>query len=182
MRQVLDVNILTDEATQKRVGLISLLPLVLGCLTCGWGIAAASDAGTLLSTWWAWLLAAVALYAISLPVHELVHGLLFKAFGPAGTKVKFGYQNGMLYAGCPGVRFAAWKMTLILLAPFVVLSVTYVLLGQVFGEGVLALCLVLLHGSGCAGDFYFAWLLARHPEADLVEDTDQGIRLWSTRG
>ena len=181
MRQVLDVNILTDEATQKRVGWVSLVPTVLGCAAVGWGMASAGDgAQGPIGTWWAWFLAAVAAYAVSLPLHELVHALFFKALGPAGTKVKFGYQSGMLYAGCPGTKFASAQMLAVLLAPFVLLSVAYWALGQAFDLGWLALALFLLHGAGCAGDLYFAWLLCRRPEADQVEDTETGIRLWSS--
>lgn len=182
MQQVLDVNILTDTATQKRVGWISILPTVLGALVVGYGIGVAEDVGEgPFSSWLTWLLAMVVVYMVSLPVHELVHALFFKVFGPKGTKVKFGYKSGMLYAGCPGVKIAPWQMTVVLLAPFAVLSLVYLVLGLALGMGVTALCLFLLHAAGCAGDFYFTWLLARHPEADLVEDTENGIRLWNSQ-
>jgi len=183
MRQVLDVNILTDTATQKRVGWISLVPLVPGMAVLGWGVASVIDAGhPVLGEWWLWLLALAVAYVVSLPLHELVHALFFKLFGPAGTKVTFGYQSGMLYAGCPGTKYTSGQMTVVLLAPFVALSIAYWALGQALDLGVLALCLFLLHGSGCAGDLYFTWLLCRHPEADLVEDTANGIRLWNSKG
>lgn len=37
-------------------------------------------------------------YAVAIVIHEAVHGIFFKAFRPE-AKVKFGFKNGMAYAG-----------------------------------------------------------------------------------
>ena len=54
--------------------------------------------------------------------------------------------------------------------------------GSLLGLPIMMLTVFLFHTSGCVGDFYFAWLIARHPEADQVEDTPVGIRLWASGG
>lgn len=189
MRQVLDVNILEDQATQRRVTLLGL-PAGIAALILMIAMPLADRLGGgvgELQGFWAgsslgWAIALLAVYIVSLPVHELVHAAFFKLFGPAGTRITFGFKSGMLYAGCPGRRFSRGQMTAVLLAPFALLSLTYLALGALLGLPFMMLAVFLLHTSGCVGDFYFAWLIARHPEADLIEDTPVGICLWSSAG
>lgn len=178
MHKVLDADILNDDATQRRVAWISLAIAGAGvvgalalALACGWrpgGIG-----------WW---LALAGLYVACLPVHELTHGAFFKLLGPRGTRVRFGYQSGMLYAGCPGTRMGRGRFAVVLLAPFVLVTAVCVLGGCALGAPLMAWSLAWLHASGCAGDLYFVWLIARHPEADACEDTEAGIALWSSAG
>lgn len=177
MRQVLDVNILDDPAVQKMVARWSL-----PCAVAALGLVAFSVTVKILDTsvgdalvWALWL---ALLYVVSLPLHELVHALFFKAFGPAGAKVTFGFKSGMLYAGCPGTFLRPAQFMVVLLAPFAVLTALYGVVGFAWNAPLLAWCLFFLHTSGCAGDFYFAWVIRRHPEADLCEDTPTGIALW----
>ena len=181
MQQVLDVNILDDPATQKTVSLWSVpctIAAVVLVVVAGVRAVLEASAGEAL-LWFGWL---VVLYVVSLPVHELVHALFFKLFGPAGTRVIFGFKSGMLYAGCPGVQLPRAQFAVVLLAPFVVLTLAYIAIGLVFHATLLAWCLFFLHTAGCAGDFYFVWVLMRHPEADLCEDTRTGIALWHSEG
>ena len=178
MRKVLDVDILNDGATQRLVGRASLAIAAFGVAgalalapACGWRPGGVG--------WW---LALAALYVACLPVHELVHGAFFKLFGPRGTKVRFGYQAGMLYAGCPGARMGRGRFAAVLLAPFLLVSAACAAGGIAFGNPLMAWAIGWLHAAGCAGDLYFAWLVARHPEADACEDTERGIALWSSAG
>lgn len=178
MRKVLDVDILNDGATQRLVGRASLAIAAFGvagalalALACGWRPGGVG--------WW---LALAALYVACLPVHELVHGAFFKLLGPRGTKVRFGYQTGMLYAGCPGARMGRGRFAAVLLAPFLLVSAACAAGGIAFGNPLMAWAIGWLHAAGCAGDLYFAWLVARHPEADACEDTERGIALWSSAG
>lgn len=175
MRLVLDVDILQDGETRDRVVHASLALLAVGAA----GVLALVLAGGFAPSGWAWWAALVAGYLASLPVHELVHGAFFKLFGPRGTKVRFGYQAGMLYAGCPGTRLTRGRFAAVLLAPFVLLSLAYLAVGLATGDALLAWALFALHASGCTGDLHFVWLIARHPEADLCEDTDRGFALWA---
>ncbi len=175
MRLVLDVDILQDGETRNRVVYASLALLVAGLA----GALALALAGGFAPSGWAWWAALAVGYLASLPVHELVHGAFFKLLGPRGAKVRFGYQAGMLYAGCPGVRMARGRFAAVLLAPFVLLSLAYLAAGLATGDALLAWALFALHAAGCMGDLYFVWLIACHPEADLCEDTDRGFALWA---
>ena len=184
MRKVLEVDILNDADTRRRVGLWSLAPLgagVLGAALLALAGADAAEAGPE-AFGWRWQLALTLGFLASLPVHELVHAAFFRLFGGRGTRVRFGFQAGMLYASCPGRRFARREFLAVLLAPLTLLTCVYVLIGIFCGLPLLAWALAWLHASGCAGDAYFAWLIARHPEADTCEDTSVGITLWSGCG
>lgn len=185
MRQVLDVNILDAGAVQKRVMRASIPAFVAAALVFGFGLGERCDAGGLGGAL-AWAAAVLLAYAVCLPAHELVHGAFFKLLGPAGTKVRYGYKSGMLFAGCPGALLARGRFVAVLMAPCLALSLLCLVLGFVMwdmpAQRLAALCVFLLHLSGCTGDFYFVRLIALHREADLVEDTDRGIRLWSSAG
>lgn len=54
-------------------------------------------------------------------VHELIHGIFFKLFNKEG-KVKFGFKNGLAYATSPNSFYSRWQFLLILLAPFVLIT------------------------------------------------------------
>lgn len=180
MRQVLDVNILEDPAVQKAVARWTMPCTIAALVLVVAGIVYQLMTQTLMDAlgWLGWL---VVLYVVSLPLHELVHAAFFKMFGPAGTRIIFGYKSGMLYAGCPGVRLPRGRFITVLMAPFVVLTLGYLALGLGFHAWLLAWCLFFAHTAGCAGDFYFVRLILRHPEADLCEDTSTGIALWDSR-
>ena len=176
VHKVLDVDIMDDEGVRRRIARTSLAMLAVGvvggaalALACGWRPG---------GVWW-WL-ALAGLYVACLPVHELVHGAFFKLFAPRGARVRFGYRSGMLYAGCPGARMGRGRFAVVLLAPFVLVTAACVFAGAALGAPLMAWSLGWLHGSGCAGDLYLAWLVARRPEADLCEDTEGGVALWSS--
>ncbi len=183
MREVLDVNIFDEGTPAQKTLMRASIWLMLACLALA--IVASiplvlTGFGPGLDGLMRFVIVVFAGYAVSLPVHELVHAAFFKLLGPRGTKVIFGFQSGMLYAGCPGVRLSRGRCTAVLLAPFVTLSIVYGLLGLVLPFAwapLLAIWLFALHTSGCVGDFYFVALIARHPEATLCEDTNKGIRL-----
>ena len=54
-------------------------------------------------------------------VHELIHGIFFKLFNKEG-KVKFGFKNGLAYATSPNSFYSSGQFLLILLAPFVLIT------------------------------------------------------------
>ena len=125
--------------------------------------------------WWVLL---VLVHIVTLPVHELIHAAMFKLLGPRGTRVRFGYESGMLYAGCPGTKMERGRFLVVLFAPFVVVTLAYVVMGIALGDPLVAWCLFVLHTAGCTGDFHFARLVLSHPEASMCEDTEVGITLW----
>ncbi len=180
MRVVAKVDVLGDEGQQRGIARLSLA-LLGACLAAAVALAALVPAARPRVVW-AFVLALVLGYLVSLPVHELVHGAAFKLLGGAGTHVVFGAAQGMLYASCPGVRFGRRSFYAILLAPFVVLSSAYLAIGLAAGAPLLAWCLFGLHASGCAGDFWLARAIVANPRADLCEDTKTGILLLASEG
>lgn len=184
MREVLDANIFDEGAPCREALMSGASWFTLACVAVGaagsvpLGLAGYLPAsGSNLGTF---MLVLCVGSLVAMPIHELIHGAFFKLLGARGTKVTFGYQKGMLYAGCPGTRYTPARFTAILLAPLVVLTCVFVILGFALPFSwapMAALWLIVLHAAGCVGDLYFALLIRRHPEATLCEDTDKGMRL-----
>ena len=173
MDVVEDIDILGDEAVRTRVATWSAVSLAATLALVAVPLAAGVGEG--LSLRWAVLLGVVSLAA--LPVHELVHALAAKALGPAGTKVSFGYQTGMLYTRMEGLVLPRARMTAVLLAPSVLVSTALLAVPWVLGAPCLGLALCGVHLSGCTGDIAMVAEISRHPEATHVRDTDCGIQL-----
>ncbi|MGJ8730804.1 DUF3267 domain-containing protein [Listeria aquatica] len=51
-------------------------------------------------------------------IHEGIHGLFFKLFSETGSKVIFGYKNGLLYASSPNSFYSRNQFIWISIAPF----------------------------------------------------------------
>lgn len=111
-------------------------------------------------------------------IHELIHGIFFKLFNPAG-KVKFGFKNGMAYATSPHSMYSKIKFSIIILAPFVFISLGLI---AIYYAGFIAAIpfaiIAAIHGAGCVGDFYFMYLILRSPKEAFIEDTKQGINFY----
>ena len=125
------------------------------------------------------LLFFVAVFGL-LIIHELIHGMCFKVFNPQGT-VKFGFKNGMAYATSPNSYYTKRQFSIICLAPFILLSLgLYGLYATHLISPTSFIFLGAIHGSGCIGDFYWAYLLVKAPKDVLVEDTEVGINFYTT--
>ena len=118
-----------------------------------------------------------ALLLASFAVHELVHGLFFKLFAPAGSRVTFGanWRAGMLYACAEGIVYARRQYQVIILAPTIAVTILLVLGGMVTGHGAVAYVVAVLHLSGCTGDWGYLLELVRRPDVERCMDTDWGV-------
>lgn len=124
------------------------------------------------------LLLGVGILFILVVIHELIHGLFFKVFNPNG-KVAFGFKNGMAYATSPNSFYSKWKFIIILLSPFVFITVAlYILMLLGVINAIVFTIFASLHASCCVGDFYMTFLVAKQAKGVLVEDTDVGINLY----
>lgn len=170
------VDVLEDKNLQQKlvwwslgvcaVGLVVTVLWLVAGWPCGrWG------------AWPWWFLTSAAVSILALPVHELIHGAAFKLLGPKGLKLIFGYKDGMLYCGCPGVVLNRRRMIAVLLAPTVVLTLAFALLGWLLNAPLVEWVCVWVHLSGCVGDLLMVAVILQHPEAPLVRDTDTGIDL-----
>ena len=128
-----------------------------------------------------WPLAMAALSVAALPVHELVHALFMRVLGGPGTRVSFGYQAGMLYAGCPGLVLSKPRFVAVLLAPAVLVTAALLGLGLVLGYPFMTLWAAVLHLSGCSGDILAAGAILRERACTHCRDTERGVELLCER-
>ncbi len=129
----------------------------------------------------AWLVGMLLLLALSLALHEGVHGVFFRLLAPAGSRVTFGFNRdtAMLYACAEGIVYTRGRYLAIVLAPTVAVTV---LLGAIAAAGGYPLaCFVVgvLHLAGCVGDWYYAWTILRDRAIAACEDTAWGVRFFA---
>lgn len=117
-------------------------------------------------------------YIIIIVIHELIHGLFMKLFKPTAN-VKFGFKKFVAYATAPGTRYSRFQFLVILLSPFVLITVSLFLLTVFKVIHPLAFVIIAaLHASGCVGDFYMSVLVLKARRGVLVEDTAVGIDFY----
>lgn len=117
-----------------------------------------------------------------LPVHELVHGALFRLFGGPGTRVTFGAQAGMLYAGCPGLVLPRGRFCVVLAGPVALLSGALLAVPAEFGLPCLGYVAFVLHLAGCSGDLLALCRVLGDARCTHCEDTERGVRLLARAG
>ena len=127
-----------------------------------------------------WLVGMLLLLALSLALHEGVHGALFKLFAPAGSRVSFGFnrETAMLYACAEGIVYARGRYLLIALAPTVAVTVLLGAIGMAGGYPLACFAVGVLHLAGCVGDWYYTWTLAHDRAITACEDTAWGVRFF----
>lgn len=111
-------------------------------------------------------------------IHELIHGSFSKLFNKE-AHIRYGFKKGCPYVTAPGARYSRAQFTWICLAPFT--FITLILLSAVslgFIPINLFVNMASLHAAACVGDFYWVFLLSRHPGNILVEDTEQGMTVY----
>ena len=107
-------------------------------------------------------------------LHELVHGVIYKAL--TGRKLKFGLTLTVAYCGVPDIYVYRRTALLALAGPLVVFIPVFALpafLLPLPADQMLAARLLGLHLRGCSGDLYDLWLYAlrfKAPET-LMRDT-----------
>jgi hypothetical protein len=136
-----------------------------------------------LSTLWYILFALGMALAVTI-VHEGLHGLAFKVMG--GDKVVFGVKKikwlGVcFYASAPKSRFTKSQFMAIGLAPQI-LTVGLILLPLFVNMPAIISLMVMFMasmnlGGGCM-DIYSCFIIARQPKFSLIEDTQDGFRVY----
>ncbi|HJE19907.1 MAG TPA: DUF3267 domain-containing protein [Aliicoccus persicus] len=124
------------------------------------------------------VLAVIALFIVIIVVHEAIHGIFFKMFAP-NKRVKFGFKSGMAYATSPGSVFSRMQFTVIILAPFVVITTLLIIGMFVLPHGSYKYLLVG-HTAACIGDFYYVYLVIKHPHLKYCMDTDTGMSMYES--
>lgn len=127
-----------------------------------------------------WSIIAVILGSILIIVfHELIHGIFFKLFSPSG-RVKYGYKDGMFYATAPGEIYNRKQFAVIILMPFIILTLL-LLLCLYFLNYTAVTVILIFHTGACAGDFYFIYLILKYKNLKYIEDTERGITMYEKR-
>ena len=183
-----DIDFFGDDALCQRLVRASAWLLIGGAalavaLSVVAGTGVIEEMRALPGDWGAamWPLAMAALSVVALPVHELVHALFMRVLGGPGTRVSFGYQAGMLYAGCPGLVLSKSRFVVILLAPTVLVTAALLGLGLVLGYPFMTLWAAVLHLSGCSGDILAAGAILRERACTHCRDTERGVELLCER-
>ncbi len=183
-----DIDFFGDDALRQRLVRASAWLLIGGAalavaLSVVAGIGVIEEMRALPGDWGAalWPLAMAALSVAALPVHELVHALFMRVLGGPGTRVSFGYQAGMLYAGCPGLVLSKPRFVAVLLAPTVLVTAVLLGLGLVLGYPFMTLWAAVLHLSGCSGDILAADAILRERACTHCRDTERGVELLGER-
>lgn len=188
VRTLGDIDFFGDAALRQRLVRVSVW-LLLGGAALAVMLSVVAGAGVieemlaLPGDWGAvmWPLAMIALSVVALPVHELVHALLMRVLGGPGTRVSFGYQAGMLYAGCPGLVLSKPRFVAVLLAPAVLVTAALLGLGLVLGYPFMTIWAAVLHLSGCSGDILAADAILRERACTHCRDTERGVELLCGR-
>jgi hypothetical protein len=124
-----------------------------------------------------WIVINILGYVIILPLHEVIHGLVFALWGGKpffGAKLPFA-----LYCGAKKQLFRRNQYLVVGLAPLVVITLAGIVL-TLLAPGLAAYTLLATTGnfSGAAGDIWVARRIVRQPRAILVEDTETGYTAW----
>ena len=183
-----DIDFFGDDALRQRLVRASAWLLIGGvalavALSVVAGTGVIEEMRALPGDWGAalWPLAMAALSVVALPVHELVHALFMRVLGGPDTRVSFGYQAGMLYAGCPGLVLSKPRFVAVLLAPTVLVTAALLGLGLVLGYPFMTLWAAVLHLSGCSGDILAAGAILRERACTHCRDTERGVELLCER-
>jgi hypothetical protein len=114
-------------------------------------------------------------FVLPIIIHELVHGLFFWLFTQA--RPTFGYKWWYAYASAPGWYFPRWQFLIVLLAPFVVLSLPGLALMPLVPDLFIPSLTwgLIINATGAIGDLYMIIRLALSPSGVVIEDRLDGI-------
>jgi hypothetical protein len=174
MRQLLDIDLLDDEALQGDMALGSLWIVLAGTLLGVLGAAVCSHEPLSLM----WFVMLIAISVLVLPIHELVHAVAFKILSGGHARISFGMSNWMLYTTAPGCMLGRRSFCAVLLAPSVIVTGGLGVGAAALGWPLLGWFLAVIHLAGCTGDMAYVRIIASEPQANLVQDTERGISLF----
>jgi hypothetical protein len=124
-----------------------------------------------------WLIINVLGYLIILPIHEVIHGLVFLFWGGKpyfGARLPFA-----LYCGAREQIFRRDQYLSVGLAPLVIITLAAIVVTLYFPIfASYALFATIGNFAGAAGDVLVTERLLHLPNSVLVEDTDAGYRVW----
>lgn len=180
--------VLTEPRLLLRLNLLALIPLVGVFVLMGLWLAVAAPGlraalgvpgGPAYDPPWA--LAIVAVLVITLPLHELLHGVTISAYG---HRARYGMKldKGVLYATADQALFRRDEYIVVALMPLVAITLLC-LLGTLILPVWTHFWLTLaaaLNAGGAIGDLWMVKVLLGYPRASLVRDVEDGFRIYQS--
>lgn len=119
--------------------------------------------------------------AVTLVLHELVHGVFFWLFTRA--RPRFGIGLTYAYAAAPGWYIPRGRFLTTGLAPLIVLTAAGLLVLPIvpYPAAILLLVALFVNAAGAIGDLYMVWRIVLAPRGVLIEDQGDGVR-WFAPG
>lgn len=124
------------------------------------------------------LLLILVVMAISITLHELVHGLFFFLF--ARQRPEFGLGPGYAYAAMPDWFYPKYQYLVIGLSPLLLLTSLGLLASVIAPLAWLGMLLtgMIINAGGAIGDMYVCWLIAQENQQVWIKDTGDGFQLY----
>lgn len=127
-----------------------------------------------------WLLRSIPATLLLVPLHELIHGWLFRWYGAKDVRYGVVWKKLMFYAVAHGFAVNYKQFRYIALAPFVVISLLLIaafLLVSGTPAKALLLGALVFHTLCCVGDFGLCAYLyrLRHRQPLSFDDADQNV-------
>ena len=187
--QKLELDILNDLKIQKKISIWSIIIIVisiipffaLSFISPSWDVSALLLPESINESLGGFsifinVILIVLVFLAIIVLHEAIHGVFFKLFAPE-KKVEFGFKSGMAYATSPGSVFSRLEFITIILAPFLIITTVLIVLMFTVPHGSYKYFLVI-HTSACIGDFYYVYLVLKHPHLKYCMDTSVGMSLY----
>lgn len=117
---------------------------------------------------------------LTLLLHELTHGLAMRMFG---ARPRYGilWKQLMFYATSPGYAFPRHRFIIIALAPFIFISLGFILaIWLLKGTGWVALPALCgaINAGGAVGDLWITAITLRYPAHAYIVDEQDGVRVF----
>ncbi len=141
-------------------------------------VATGITGGYSLDTWLSRFGAAVLSFLVLLPIHEAIHGIVYRLAG--ARDVRYGVSLRQFYAYAIAHHFVANRrvFTWVAIMPFLAIN-TALILAAVLVEPYrfYLVSVLLLHSAGCSGDFAFLSYLWIHRREEFYtyDDADEKV-------
>ena len=127
-----------------------------------------------------WALAILAGVAVTVVLHELIHGITMRRYG---AKPKYGvlWSGLMFYATAAGFAFRRNDYLKVALAPLLVLSlIVLVVLAMPISANLATLLIICgsFNAAGAIGDLWITRVVLRYPAHAYVIDERDGVRIF----
>lgn len=119
------------------------------------------------------------LFAVLIPIHELIHGIGYKLAGAPKVSYKAHIKKLIFYAMADRFVIASKPFILLAIAPFIIINsllITGIAISPAHLNYILAGAL-LMHTSGCAGDFALISYYYVNRSKEIVTYDDQSAQI-----